>query len=347
MSFSTYSQLPITRELEDTGDPNIKKLTMRFPQGYIEYRGENVENEPELKNRLFGLSFQRPERTNGGWDLWKFLNVILHVEGKPIPIIHQHLLDQVEILENESRMLIKFRWHMEERNAALNVFLAWYPAQADWVFVKVQAEGETTSLHQVIFSAFPGNSAGPEERERWFATNNIEQKLSMKRTELPTDTQGVVFFNKLAQQDAGCLLVFGNMPIQTLKVLGSYNVLAETEFNTSAKEATFALGGFIRQKPEEIIRVFNMEAARNTANFLESIDWTPKIDKARHQILMQDIEILLTTAGNDEDSQHYQEWKNQYAQESEKQDPTRLLEIVSQMDQLKQELIATELAKLK
>lgn len=341
------AQLPITRELQDAGNPNAKRLIMRFPAGYLEYRGELSAQDAPLKDKLFGLSFQRPPNTNGGWDLWNFLNVTLHANNLAIPIIQNHLLDSAEILENESRMLIRFLWKIPESESSLRVYLAWYPEQPDWVFLKIQADGERSFIDQVRLSAFPGNSAGPPERERWFATESLVRSLSTRMQPIPPETQGITFFNKYAQKNAGCLLVIGNACPTALNVEGVYATVAKVDFASGTREATFALGGFVNADAESIIRVFNMEGARNTRQFLEKINWTPKIPWERHEILMSDIEKLLADTSNSKAHSQFQKFKDTYCELKSQSDPTSLLEIVGQMDDLKRRLIKIELEKLK
>lgn len=341
-----HAQIPVTREVSDSD--TSKKIRIQFPEGYLDYHGEAIEGDRALKEKLFGLSFQRPPQTNGGWSLWNFLDVTLRVNGVPVPVVPNYLLESAEILENESRLLIRFRWKPDDFDATLNVFLAWYPEQPGWMFVKVEAQGAGASLQQVTLNAFPGNTVGPEERERWVAAGDIVQRLSNQKLELPANTTGFVFFNKLAQQRDGCLLV-SDKKNHTGGVLvsGGYGVSTEVTFDGEPTSACFALGGFLEASPEDVIRIFQMEGARNTQHILENITWEPKLDKQRNQILMQDIEQLLQDTADATAREQFETLKVSYQQNETAGTPTELLEVLSRLNELKQTLIARELAKLK
>lgn len=343
---TAHAQIPVTREVEVS--ETSKKIRIQFPEGYLDYYGEAIEGDRALKEKLFGLSFQRPPQTNGGWSLWNFLGVTLRVNGTPVQVIPNYLLESAEILENESRLLVRFRWSPDDFDATLNVFLAWYPEQPDWMFVKVEAQGGGVSLQQVTLNAFPGNTAGPEERERWVAAGDIVQRLSNQKLEIPASTTGFVFFNKLAQQRDGCLLVSDkNNHTGGVLVSGDYGVSTEVTFDGEPTSALFALGGFLEATPEDVVRVFQMEGTRNTQHILENISWEPKLDKQRNQILMQDIEQLLQVTADAAAREQFETLKASYQQNENAKNPTELLEVLSRLNELKQSLIARELAKLK
>ncbi|MFV0416928.1 MAG: hypothetical protein ACK5NG_11250 [Chthoniobacterales bacterium] len=347
-----FAQIEATREVTPT-EPNTTNIKFQFPAGYIDYRvtSDGAGLLLEDPKPIFGLSFHRPDGTNGGWNLWNFLRVFFPVDDKLVSITRQYELTNADILENEERLLIRFHWKLPEHYAELNVFFAWYPEQPDWMFVRVQSGEEETFIRRVEVSAFPGNTAGPEERERWFASDKIvEQKLSPERLELDTDTKGLAYFNRHApdnQEAAGCLLVIGEPEPQPLKIFGDYGVVLEAEFDEGVTSFTFALGGFTEQNAEDVIRVFRMEGIRNVLDFLNKIDWTPKLDTSAHQTLLHDIETLLGEASDKSGKARYDELKTTYREKAATGKPADLIEPVRALAELKAQLIATELAGLK
>lgn len=118
----------------------------------------------------------------------------------------------------------------------------------------------------------------------------------------------------------------------------------------SKKSACFALGGFLNADAEDVIRVFQMEGARNTQHSLDNINWEPTLDKQGNLLLLQDIEELLKSSAATEDDtvrKQFHEAKILYLQKQDNEDSTALLEIIDRLRKLKQNLIDQELAKLK
>lgn len=346
LTSAAFSFVEVTREDKATEETPVNFM-FRFPEGQIYYRGAPGEDETVLKKAMFGLSFHRPRGTNGGWGLERFLEVGLMNDGKQVPVVTSYLLKDARILENEERMFLSFDWVAEDRDIRFKVFMVWYPEQPDWMFVKLKCEGDSTTLKWARFIAYPGNTAGPAERERWFATDQLpEEKLSTTTREVPPDTIGIVFFNRFANENAGCILVMDNDPSQKVKVSGDYVVTTSISFEGDQKEAIFALGGFVDETPEEVIRVFQMEGARNAQNYLKSINWTPKINPQEHEALMKDIEELLGKSSDENERKKYEALKAAYLESAGTDDTTAVLERAQALEKLKTEILERKLKEL-
>jgi len=342
-----HGQIDVSKETKDEGGG--KNVSFTFPDAAISYIAkEDGNGGVEKESRLFGLSFQRPRATNGGWSLWDFLRVKVRAQDQSIAVIEGHLLSNAEILEDQQRVLLALDWRLPDQGVDLRVLFAWYPEQPDWIFVKVQCEGDGVFLEQIDFNAFPGNSAGPEERERWMATDQLPGVLLPDSPEeVAADSTGFVFFNRFAQEESGCLLVMGEETKESVKIGGGYGVSTVIGFAGDQTEAQFALGGFVEHDAEDVIRVFAMEGARNTRNYLKTIDWTPKIDQRMHQGLLRDMEELIRQNEEPATREEFQNLKSEYEAGLESGRNADLLGSVRKLVDLKMRLIEGELAKLK
>lgn len=343
-----FAQINVVKETR-ADDANQKNIEFLFPEGKVSYQGKIDESGVIDKDSLlYGLTFQRPLQTNGGWSLWDFLKITVRAEDEALEVIDKCLLTNADILEDQQRVLVSFDWHLEKQGGGdLQVLLAWYPEQPDWVFVKVICKGAAT-LEQVNLAAFPGNTTGPEERERWFATEKQPpSQFSDETHEIDSEESGMVFFNRFAQENDGCLLVLGNFPRESIKINGSYAVTTSVRFAEGQTEATFALGGFKQSDPKEVIRVFQMEGARNMLNYLNSIDWSPKVDRKKHQSLINNIEELIKGTSNPSDVENFQKLKVAYALNEKNGNSSGLLDNVRELIGLKNSLIEAELMKFR
>lgn len=342
------AQINVAKEKKEEG-PGIQSFDITFPDAAISYTAKiDGSGDLEKDSRLFGLSFHRPKATNGGWSLWDFLRVKVRAQGDSVAVVEKHLLTSADILEDQQRVLLAFDWKLEEQGADLRVLFAWYPEQPDWIFVKIVCSGDGVFLEQVSLCAFPGNTAGPEERERWMATDKQPgNRLPVDLEEVPTDTEGVVFYNQFAQDDSGCVLVLGDNQRESVKVSGSYSVDTEINLPEGRNEVSFALGGFVEQSAEEVIRVFQMEGARNTRNYLKTIDWTPRMDGNAHESLLKDAEHLASLGADQSALEDYQNLKAEYDSSVANGSNTDLLQSIRKLTDLKLRLIEAELAKLK
>src|SRR5690606_16729753 len=154
-----------------------KQVQVQIPFGQIRYAGVAKEGSTlgvaeKYGDQAFALSFARPPGTNGGWDLAHFLRVHAQQGSEEFESRQRHLLEDVYLLENEARTVLQFIWPLDEQGKArLLVTTVQYPSHEEWIFLRVQIEGgEDVDVTRVDLSCFPGNTAGPPERQRWIAS---------------------------------------------------------------------------------------------------------------------------------------------------------------------------------
>jgi hypothetical protein len=352
-SMPLNAQVSISREIGSDGERGegyVKKaISIQIPGGSIDYNGVGQENTAgEVHDLRFGLSFQRPNLTNGGWDLWNFLRVGISAGGEaPFSATSRYLLNDIELLEEEARTMLRFSWSLTQENAKLSVTTVQYPAQPDWVFARIQVEGGEADLATVILSCFPGNTTGPAERERWMDTADGPQPLTDQDMDVTASTSGYVFFNKMAQGDSGCLLVLDAASVETAKINGVYNVSTVLTLKPGQKEMVVALGGFVEQSAEDVARVFKMEGATNTLNFLKRIDWNAKVDTDRHLALIKELDGMLRYSRDQAATNRFKELRDQYQKAAKANEIEGIHTAFRSLGALKDELIHDRLKQMK
>lgn len=334
----------------DTQDAKTNKRTLkafiRFPEGHIDYEGSTPAGGSDaIRGFRFGLGFWGAKGTDGGWSRWNFLNVtVILGNGQRVEIIGNRMLHDAEILEETPRRMSRYRWPLEETGGFLKVTFLQYPEQRDWMLLRVELEGETgASIEQIGLVAYPSNTTGPKERERWLASGTVLTALQDRPQPADPAEAGFAFFNRMAQQQGGCLLVIDPAPVQEMAISGNYSVLSRLKIAPGETAFQCALGGFQGVDGEEAARTFTLEGARNTLQFLQAADWKPKLNCAGHEHLFTNLRMLLADVGSPEEGERFTQLLNGYQQESGTQNSTAAMETVNAMRQMEKSLIARAL----
>lgn len=344
------AQIRLEKRLPMGDAPLLEPATARlnFPGGYLDYLASSTPDLPEkLAESRFGLSFSRPPQTNGGWDLWRFLRVWVRSENglTSYEVIERHLLSSVEVLEDGTRRVFEFVWPLEEGRLVITFIQS--AAQEEWLLMRLSLEGEGLSIQRVMLSAFPGNTTGPKERERWIAVGDQEYRLTQQPRDLGAPESGLVLFNRMAQGDTGCLLVAKPEGISRVLVSGSYNTAVSYELESGINEFQAALGGYVERSTEEIVRVFAMEGARNILQTLQSTDWKSRPDYNAHQRLFSELEALLKDVGTADEAKEFSTLEESYRLAKQQNNVATVLESTRRAKDLCTQLVHRALAQWK
>jgi len=322
-----------------------KKIEVKIPYGEIIYRGIFNPVSKGVDNLQFGLKFQRPPKTNGGWDGWNFLRVTTIVNHRPVQIFKRWLLEDAEVLETGQRTLVQFHWPLDDAGTAMVVTTIQYPTHPDWIFVRLSMRGESAFLDTIDLSCFPGNTSGPPERERWLASLHREDAVNPRGVPFGPEDDSFVFFNQMAQTNSGCLLVIAPHIPESLSIFGQ--VQTRVKCKPETQEMCFALGGYDGRSTEEVIRVFRMEGAANTRNFLNDIDWTPRLETEAHERLIRNLEQILAESKETVSSALFQKLKDDYLKARDEQRNEDAIRVVQQLSELKEQSIRSALQQWK
>lgn len=282
----------------ESESPSTAKIS--FQNGYVDYRGRPDPEKPEkITDLLFGLSFQRPPNTNGGWDLWRFLRLQVKHEGAPAAYdpMERQPLKSAQILEEAGQLVFEYRWALAEEAGELIVTFAQTPALEEWMMVKASLQGEGVAIISATLAAYPGNTTGPKERERWIAIGTEEFALSLTPREIGNVEAGITLFNRMAQTETGCLLVTSGEPVEKATATGNYGTQVVYHLRPETTEFRIALGGYIEQSTEEVVRMFAQEGARHTLQALEQTKWPPAPNVGAHEQTFRELGKLLADVG--------------------------------------------------
>ncbi len=328
-----------------------KTAFIRFPEGHIEYKGGTPDPErPGVKGIRFGLNFWRTGRQQGGWDSWNFLRVTVRFDNRrQEEIISTRLLHDVEILEDSPRRMVRFRWPLEENGEGfLTVTFLQYPNQSGWLLMKVDTSDSAAAIERIALSAYPGQTAGPKERERWAAADSFTFPLQLQSKAKPLTPvpSGLVFFNRQAQQNAGVQLVPDPEALEGMTVSGSYSVNAMLDLAPGTTVFSLALGGYSGEETDEVIRMFAQEGSRNTLEFLRQADWTPFFSPKTFEQLAEILETLLADVGTPEEQAAFSGFSAAYEEAVKQRHSEQIRQALADMRELRALLLARALARL-
>ena len=224
---------------------------------------------------FFGLRLGYSPK-NGGWSIWDFLRVYMRTPRgleNVLPASRPVLFSGYSACGAD---FLAAQW-MTECGKRLKLLFASYPAHRDWLFVKVDlAEG---AVERIDFSAYPGNAATPEGRERRFATREGDWHLNRQSAEFKPVSPACMLYSRYVDDRFGNKLVFDERSVGLISVPKTSSAI--TVRFTPKKEAastTFALGFFAHKDPDGQLTRFLGEDSDAVAEFMRSIDWDAEPD---------------------------------------------------------------------
>ncbi len=338
-----------TADTENTeAQTQTRKAFARFTEGHIDYEGTTPADGSEVIRGLrFGLNFASPTRSDGSWSRWNFLSVSVKLGGgEPLDVIGRRMLHSAEVVEDVPRQMVCYRWPLEEAGGFLKVTFLLYPEQKEWMLLRVELEGDTgATIEQVVLMAYPSHTSGPEERERWIAGGDVTMALETRAQPFDPTVSAFAFFNRMAQEDAGCFLVFDPASVAGLMISGDYAVRSTLKLNPGETSLDLALGGFVEQQADEAVRAFLLEGGRNTLQFLKAADWKPRVNSADHERLFGNLRQLLADVGSPEERERFAASLSRYEQEIRGNNGRGALNAVNELRQLEKQLLSRALAR--
>ena len=172
---------------------------------------------------FFGCIFGCPVR-NGGWNRWHFTTAsVLHPKRGKRPVGLYRRVEGFYVVERGSRGVADVVWWLAggPRRGADDLVTMRFIKQAErprWCQIETSVETATpASLATVVYSAFPGATTGPPQRERWVTTAVRGHNLMKGAVELDAAREWAVsLHNKHGDERAGSLLVFDPADGRTL-----------------------------------------------------------------------------------------------------------------------------------
>jgi hypothetical protein len=362
---STAHAVLIKRETKPAPErgPDIvrKTVEVQLPEGVLSYIGTAQKGQTKAivgkyGDHSLGLEFGRPARvdgrpSNGGWNLWNFLQANVQVNGKSFSATSAYLLEDAYLLEEGQRTIVALRWPVEapvkgkEAPKSFTLTLLEDASMPHWLFIRVSAAD--APLEKVALSCYPANTSGPKQRQRWTATADHRYEVGPKPTDLPVSAEALAYFNQLAQTRGGCFLIYNPAQIQSLNVAGGYDVHTTFVPKKGAHDAVFALGFFIDQPADQAMQYFFTESREQVARYLKSIDWTPRFNPRESQELIQFVDRVLKQYPQPAQAAEWSGLKKTYTEALSARRPIDTLSAARQMEAFKQKLLQRILATYK
>ena len=134
---------------------------------------------------------------------------------------------------------------------------------------------------RIVLSAYPGNAAVPEGRERHFATKERDWCLNVEGAEFRPTSPLALLYSRYVDEQFGNKLVFEPSALASVRVgRTSGCVTLNCTPVKGATAATFALGYFAHKSPDDQLTRFLGEDGDAIYDFLGTVAWDaePKSD---------------------------------------------------------------------
>ena len=233
-------------------------------------------------DHFLGCEFGR-YRGNGGWDLWNFLRVtVIDADGKPHPIIgHERQVGFVRMQEGD-RGVADALWELPRGTdgkpaGLLALRIIKRPDWEEWFGLEVAVEApEGWSLGDITASCYPYNTSKDPNapRERWVATQIRDLQTTDQWIDcVPNAEWAFMLYNRLSQENAGCLLVCDPDELRGLAVSGTYAVMTRATPKPGQRSCRFAFGYFADEPARDALGPFQAQAP-DIVRFLRQVDWS-------------------------------------------------------------------------
>ncbi|MBI3922949.1 MAG: hypothetical protein HY318_16125 [Armatimonadetes bacterium] len=221
---------------------------------------------------------------NGGWDMEYFLQVeVGYPNGPSWNLVSDVLQQGMYVFEQKDRALVDLVWPVppppgkEGNGGTLLVRLVKQPGGTRWAYLQVELQPtQGASLQRVRVSGYPGNTAGPPERERRAKTSKQDGNLQAGATlELnPAEEWAVAMYNRNAEEQEANLAVFLPEEVRSAHVSGVYSVGLDL-FPVAGTETLHVALGFYTGTPSAEGNAGFLKEAPKIMDFLSSLKWQP------------------------------------------------------------------------
>lgn len=269
---------------------NLNERTLEMDNLRIDYRAVFQETDRRVirgKDFLLGCNFGR--RGNGGWNIWHFLSVKTKKDNQIFSLETESLPRNIYVLKKTEEIgLAEIYWEGENTLAVKIQKLASLPR---WFFLKIET---SIPIFQVVVSAYPGETTGPPERERWCAFPSQAYNLHQETGKKVADDDSVVLYNRYGgyQDRYGNFLVFLPEEIEDCKVKGTYGVSIELTPKKDARQLRLALGYFYDDDRDRALHDFLSNSSRQISKTLALLSWEVSSDFTEWKKLKEEIDSL-------------------------------------------------------
>lgn len=265
-------------------------------------KGDKALKKQKWGDFRMGLQFGRPNGTNGGWSLWNFFDCFVKLDGKyknapqlyqPENVYLTNLSDGTVLAEIISPL------SADAKLGKMSMRFMKFPSHPTWLFMRVRFIDSTIPPWRMGFSAYPGNSNSPKERERWGATRESKQCLKTKGFSITPTSDALVMYSRYVHERFGNYLVFNHNQFKKIFMPSAVQGSSAQFFpKKGEKEFIFALGYFMDKSPSDELPRFLGETQDNIRKFMNEINWSPKIDVSRFNKLKKETVDLLNALKN-------------------------------------------------
>ena len=215
---------------------------------------------------------------NGGWNRWDFLQVFAKTEEGLVNVLEKSRPVTFAGYSAGGADFLAAEWETGD-GKRLKLRFAVFPSHRDWLFLRV--EFSDIPVVRVCFSAYPGNAAAQEGRERHLATKERDWHLNVEGADFAPVSPLMLMYSRYFDDRFGNKLVFE--PSQAERVRCNRTSVGVTVQLMPAKGAeaeTFALGYFAHKSPDDQLTRFLGEDGDAIYDFMKAINWNaePKSD---------------------------------------------------------------------
>ncbi|MHB9056992.1 MAG: hypothetical protein ACYC2P_12725 [Paludibacteraceae bacterium] len=265
-------------------------------------KGKKETFKKKYGDYFLGLDFGRPADTNGSWGKWDFFQFHVMIDGKYQNVLERFVPENVYVTKFNDATFAEFIWPLSTDDSVgkISMRIMQFPSHKDWIFVKVKFDSNNLTPWRLSFSAYPGNSNNPKERERWLGTKENHYCLSKEKTSFIPASNGLVLYSKFVHEDCGNFLIFDSAEFSKIDVPQAGAGIDVQFFPKSEKvEFKFALGYFMNKPSSDELPRFLGETQDSIYQFMEKIEWDPKINSAEFDRLVVETEKILKDMGSD------------------------------------------------
>lgn len=272
-----------------------------FDNGILRYLTLNEEGRTDIIRKkwgdyFFGLDFGRPKNTNGGWSLWYFFSCLVNIDGKNRNIPQMYLPENVYIAQVNGLTMAEIISPLSADGKAgkVSMKIMQFPSHNDWLFIRIKFIDSTISPWRLSFSAYPGNSNDPEERERWVATKENDYCISDKGVSFIPKSNALVMYSKYVNDRAGNYIVFDSSKFREIEFPKATTGVSSHFFPVgNDNEFVFAISYFLDKSTADVLPRFLGEDQDIIFRFMENIEWNPKVDGREFNTIMKATERLI------------------------------------------------------
>ena len=274
---------------------------------------------------------------NGGWSMWDFLQVYVRTSAGVVNALEKSRPVLFSGYSASGADFLAAEWEVEE-GKRLKLRFAAFPSHPDWLFLRVGLSD--VPVVRVGLSAYPGNAAVPEGRERHLATKERDWCLNVEGADFRPSSPLVLLYSRYVDDRFGNKLVFDPSGIESIRVGRTAGGISLSCIPAKgADAATFAFGYFAHKTPDDQLTRFLGEDGDAIFDFMKSVDWNaePKSDdfKAAVRIAL-DIGV---------DRQTLNAVARRYLDAARRRDIAKISECAAEVEQLRRARVREGLAE--